>query len=371
MRMARGGEFRRKLIEVSTKVAMIFFTALFCLWMISGARADENVKITGVTHTENNGVHEVKIQFSNSIAKENVAVDHQRNFIQVSLKGADAFPAQTQNVNDGVIDKLFVYQYEPSLVRARILLNTKSEKFKKTTSWEVNGNELAVRFSGTMVASDQVTTKKAAPIKEDTSAEAEARIEKEILSGKTAAVTPVKNVEDEPLFTAKAATSSIKSEKAATGTQSWARMASALLTVLLLMCGALFGYRKLRGIRSTKGASNGRAMETILSHNLGGKRSLSLVRIADRYYVLGVTDHNISVVTHFDDQTKIEKYIDEITTGGGFESMLSGKLNFFARKDEAEQSWEAETKEAPRATTEKASVRETIKKRIEGFKPLY
>lgn len=375
MRMARGGEFRRKIIEVSTKIVMIFITVLFCLWMISGARAADAVRITGVKHSNDSGLREVAIELSETIASERISVEHQRNFIQVSIRGASAFPAQTTSVNDGLMDKVFTYQYQPDLARARILLNTESKKFAESTEWSITGNSLIVKFGA---ARDQVTTKKAA-LSRDSIQEADARIVKEILAGKkeaaTEAATPTpipaknQNIEDEPLFTGK--TIGGKKEKPAeTTTQSAARVVSALLTVLLLMGGAFLGYRKLRGIKGGKNAGSARAMETVLSHNLGGKRALSLVRIAGKYYVLGVTDHNISVITSFDNDNDIEKYIDEITSGGGFESMLAGKLNIFARKEQAEQAWEQDGGEAAKPA-ERTSVRDVIKKRIEGFKPLY
>ena len=375
MRIARSGDFRRKIIEISTKIAMIFITGLFCLWMISGAKADA-VKILDIKHSMHSGVREVAIQLSEAIPQNQISLEHQRNFIQISLHGASAYPAQTTNIADGLLDKVFTYQYQPDLARARILLNTESEQFKNNTSWSLNGKSLVVKF-GTPIE-DKVVTKKAAPEK-DTSREADDRIVKEILAKKSVApkveaapivaAASVANIEDEPVFSQKVVNG--KAEKPAHNTtQSAARVVSALLTVLLLMAGAFLGYRKLRNGRIGKNSGSDRAMETIMNHSLGAKRSLSLVKIAGKYYVLGVTDHNISVITSFDKQDEIEKYIDEVTTGGGFDSILSGKLNIFSKKEQAENAWDEELQEAPRPV-ERRSVRAEIKKRIEGFKPLY
>ncbi|NUM87586.1 MAG: flagellar biosynthetic protein FliO [Bdellovibrionales bacterium] len=353
--------FRERLIEISSKAAMVFATLLFCLWMMSSARAATQAKVAGIKAEHSGGAHEVTIELSSPIESRAVRVENQRNFIQISLQGASAAPARNESVSAGAVNKIFSYQYQPDLARVRLIMDREAREFQDATEWKVDGRFVRVRFGGAKAA--------------DVSAEAEARLVKEILAGKPpseampttapAAKTP-KNVEEEPVFAAQQGGGSVPRSAGESAAKQAGRMGAGLLLVLALLGLAAMGLKRFQQIKGgTARAAGGRILETVASHSLGAKKQLTLVRAADQYLLLGVTDHSVNLVAALPKNAEIERAIDEIRGGGdGFESMLAGKIGFFSRK-QAEEAFESMPSES------KPSVRESIKKRMEGFKPLY
>ena len=96
------------------------------------------------------------------------------------------------------------------------------------------------------------------------------------------------------------------------------------------------------------------------------RKSLSVVRVADQYIVIGVTGDNINFLTNLDSKANVEKYldIDEVQTDQvAFSSTLNNNLN-------TNVTFKASSDTLPEKTPVAASIRSSIKKRIEGFKPL-
>ncbi len=382
--------FRERLVEVSSKAAVVFATLLFCLWMMSSARAATQAKILNISASHNNGNHEVVIELSHPLESGAVKVENQRNFIQVSLQGAGASPARNEAVSSGALEKVFAYQYQPDLARVRLITSRESKEFQSTTAWKQDGRFLRIMFGKTEVSdvlkSSAAAEKKSAAQNRDFSAEAEERIVKEILAGKPAAPasvaapvaapsaatnTKTTEIEEEPVFASQQKTGVGPAKSAGEGAARQAgRMGAGLLAVLVLMALAAMGLKRFQQFKNGVSKSGGgRILETITSHSLGAKKQLTIVKVADQYLLLGVTDQSVNLVATLPKSADFERSIDEMRSGGaGFESMLSGKLNFLSRK-QAEEAFEAEA--STPVKEEKASVRDIIKKRMEGFKPLY
>lgn len=75
-------------------------------------------------------------------------------------------------------------------------------------------------------------------------------------------------------------------------------MVGAMVVVIAIM---MFAARFMRGrVGITRGPVKGTDVEVVARHSLSRNASLVTSRIGDRYFVLGVTDHNIQTITELD-----------------------------------------------------------------------
>jgi flagellar biogenesis protein FliO len=410
MKFIRNSRIRDRVVDIATKAALFALSVLACLWMISGAKA-ATADITSIHQgAAGNGEYAIDFAFSSPVAKEDVAVEFQRNFIQVSLKGVTAYPARTEKLNHALLEKVFTYQYQPDLARARVLLKVQASTIEKSSSWEVTpqGLRIIVKGSGPMVAKaakakeskDSVKTKsssaKAAPVSEDPEdAQAIAQIVDSSKGGIAAAavskeskeaknskdvkktdtsLTPLPNTEEQPIFATQMNSAIEKDSKAKTSPIS--RMIASLLLVVGIIGAGAIAYRRFvlgRGMPFQR--NQNRMIETLATQSMGPKRAVTIIRVLDQYMVVGFSGDNMNLLANLGSNINIDKYTDEfnipVSSGSGasfadtFQGAISGVTP--AQKSEARSSQksEARSEEAPRL-----DFRSMIKKRIEGFKPL-
>lgn len=401
MKFTRYSRIKNRIIELGGKAALFALTALICLWMISGAKA-ASWQITDIREEpRQDGSHIVEFRFSAPIEKDRIAVEFQRNFIQLSLKGVTAYPARTKNLEHSKLDKVFTYQYQPDLARARVLLKGLASEIQSSTAWEIDGNALRVILNASQGAvisattssnkntplpaktkiSDVVKSKAAAP---NSKLDAEDdKLIQEILSktneplkseksaaaastaiGATAALTQeaaktqntLASTEDQPVFSSEKTTAS-QAVAAKEKTSPAAKVFGSLLMVIGIIGAGALAFRRFalgKGIGLQK---QGRVIEVLANQTLGPKRSIALVKVLDQYMVVGMGGENMTLLANLGNNVDIDKYIDEINPNQSFSATFRGTL---------------ESNDAPPAQKSKAdtSIRDSIKKRIEGFKPL-
>ncbi len=110
-----------------------------------------------------------------------------------------------------------------------------------------------------------------------------------------------------------------KSEAAA----SLIKMLIALAVVVVCIYVGIFLLKKLMAKRHT-GHSGNSLLEVIETAYIDPKKSLSLVRVADKSVLIGVTDNQISVLTELDQQ-HTESMVQQLSrqqSSDGFMSML-------------------------------------------------
>ena len=92
---------KERLVEMLSRVVLIAASLLACLWMVSGAHAS-NPSIKGIKAKPlPDGSYVIDFLLSQKLGTENVSVEFERNFIQVSLKGVSAYPSRTEKINEG------------------------------------------------------------------------------------------------------------------------------------------------------------------------------------------------------------------------------------------------------------------------------
>lgn len=82
-------------------------------------------------------------------------------------------------------------------------------------------------------------------------------------------------------------------------TKAFLKMISALIVVIVIVYLALYFLRRMMGRRYGHTAG-GELLEILQTAYVGPHKAVSLVRIADRSVLIGVTDHQVSVLTELD-----------------------------------------------------------------------
>ncbi len=105
------------------------------------------------------------------------------------------------------------------------------------------------------------------------------------------------------------------------------KMFSALVVVLFCIYGSIFFLKKVMG-KKLSGNKINKTLEVLETTYLAPKKSISLVRIANRSVLVGVTEQQISVLTELTDEETSdlilsEETAEEKTPVKGFKEMLS------------------------------------------------
>lgn len=409
MKFIRNARFRERIIDISTKALLLAVSVLFCLWMISGARAS-TAEITSIQQgPAGGGEYAIDFAFSSPVSKGDVAVEFQRNFIQVSLKGVSAYPARTEKLNHPMLEKVFTYQYQPDLARARVLLKGQASEVEGTSRWEVNGQNLRIFVKGNgsvakveakkeikKEAKDAVKTKSAAAKSAPAASEdpEDAAVVQQLVeeskkgpvsaasspgstgasslvsvvggkdpkkpeaAGSSSASSTLANTEEQPIFGSASASGS---KDAGAHTSPIARTLASLLLVVGIIGAGAVGYRRfVLGKGGLSFQRQNRMIETITTQSIGPKRSVAIIRVLDQYMVVGMAGDNMNLLANLGNSVNLDKY-DDTGIGASFaDSFQSAVVNpTTVQKEKIEV-----------AAPAKADFRSMIKKRMEGFKPL-
>jgi flagellar biogenesis protein FliO len=365
MKFIRNAKIRDRVVDLVSKAVLIAISALFCLWMVSGAHAVPT-SIDNISVSPEGDGYSIEFALSQKVDPKSVAVEFERNFIQLSLRGVSAYPARTETINQGGLEKVFTYQYQPDLARARVLLKTSAAAIKDKSSWELTakGVRILVKAQGSNAqasASDTVKSKAAsvADTEED-------RLVREILSEnkpqetKKAPPAAKSNAEEQPLFATKTNTEEKpKEEGAAT------RVFASLLLVVGLIGATAVAYRRFALGKGITFQRQTKVIDVVSTQAIGPKRSVALIKVLDQYMVVGMAGDGMSLLANLGSDVKIEKFIDQAGPGSSFsdafDNAMTGEIN-------------PSTATGTGAVAQKAPVglgiRSAIKKRIEGYKQL-
>ncbi|MGE3261745.1 MAG: FliO/MopB family protein [Bacteriovoracia bacterium] len=404
MKFIRNSRIRDRIVDIATKTLLLAVSALACLWMISGAKA-ATVDITSIHQgAAGEGEYAIDFAFSSPVTKEDVSVEFQRNFIQVSLKGVSAYPARTEKLTHPLLEKVFTYQYQPDLARARVLLKVQASSIESTSSWSITPQGLRVVIKGEgLAAASTVKPAKAAPkaikeakeskdsVKTKASSTAaavsedpeDAQVVQQILAESKkpasavaaakekkaeASLAHLPSTEEQPIFAAQ--TNAAISKDSSAKTSPVARMLASLLLVVGIIGAGAIAYRRFVLGRGMPFQRQNRMIETIANQALGPKRAIAIIRVLDQYMVVGMAGDNMNLLANLGTNINIEKY-DDIISGVGasggvsFADTFQGAIGAAIPGNSGSKSKEAAAPEAPRA-----DFRSMIKKRMEGFKPL-
>ena len=394
----RRAQFRDQAVDLLSKVFLIGISVLACLWMVSGAHAAGAASITAIKgEAQGDGSYAIDFDLSQKIPAENVAIEFERNFIQVSLRGVSAFPARTENINEGSFEKVFTYQYQPDLARARVLLKVAAATVKAKSTWQLTARGLRVTVKNAALAaavSDSVKTKAAAADSSASDADDE-RIVAQILAESKSGAKPsllaspaAKTGEDGPVLQAKAVavpatTAAGAASLAANEDQllfaarpgdakpkegSGTRVLASLLLVIGIIGACAVAVRRFTLGKGNPFQRQNRVIETISTQSLGPKRSVAVIKVLDQYLVIGMAGDGMNLLANLGSDVKIDKFLDRLDgPGTGFDDTLEGALAGVTAAGKTDTAGPPLTH---KNALKELGIRSSIKSRIAGFKPL-
>jgi flagellar protein FliO/FliZ len=135
-------------------------------------------------------------------------------------------------------------------------------------------------------------------------------------------------------------------KKASTGDSPLFKVLMSLSVIGILGCGAFFWFRKYA--KPGNGKSQATQIKVLTQHYLGPKKSLAIIRVAGESILVGVTDHNISLIKEL---SLLDEEIPE-TTPKTFKTVFSmGSAN-----DNVDFAGENETTEQDLAERDEFSI---------------
>lgn len=320
----------------------------------------------------------VQVQFDAPANARNIDVEFVRDIIQFTVKGATIYPAKiihTDSSHRVGFSKLFAYQYSPSLVRIRLTVEGDASTYRKKFQWASSGKSLQITVpalkekSGLSEGKERSLLAKvlgssdAEPVKEEKTAPASAPVETKpagALGKKSKNAAQEATVTTENLGGAKSGPSVFRS----------------FLAMFLVVGGlgiVLVYVKQRKGSAQAKrvgdswldgilGTGKGKRplIEIVSTHPLGAKQSITVVRIRDQQFVLGVTQDSVQLITQLDsDELNAEvlddpKVADSIGKMFGnkptapkesFQSLLKGSTG--ANAVVARSAYQAQTPQAP------------------------
>lgn len=129
-----------------------------------------------------------------------------------------------------------------------------------------------------------------------------------------------------------------KATATVSGMPSLKRIAAGFFVIGLLIVSAILMTRKMKSKQAGK-AFSADSITVVSQKYLGPKRNLVLVRVTGEYLLLGVTDHNISLIKNLN---VVDDEIPELTGSKNFREELGKKeepASIFAEADDVEDSF--------------------------------
>jgi len=345
---------------------------------MSGAASGSTV----LNQVEVGGNGDVKLSFSNNVPSDHVNTEFVDDSIQVSVDDATIYPPKIIPVSNSWIKKVFVYQFSANQVRCRITVQGKAETYKDRFLMNTEGMSVALHVDGGRNISN---SEKSRSMGSSSSSSVRSGDSSSTDSEKNAPVGDELDEDqllDKVIHSSPAASSSQSSQPSQTGQVQNSKlplaggkplpaMGPVMVKIGLVLCLVLACLAGLKKFTSGKwnlgdklGLVNGtrkktaKLVDVLSSHYLGPKKTITLVRVAGRILVLGVTDSSISLITEIHDGKYDEKYSGlEDAKATDFSDLLSSE----------------EIKPTPQQFTAdptNGGVRSMIRNRMEGLKQL-
>ena len=109
--------------------------------------------------------------------------------------------------------------------------------------------------------------------------------------------------------------------------------------------------------------SRAKVIDVISTQSLGPKRSVALIKVLDQYMVVGMAGESMNLLANLGSDVKIEKYIDQSGPGASFNDAFENAMSGDISSDKTSGA-------VTQKSTTGLGIRSSIKKRMEGFKPL-
>lgn len=306
------------------------------------------------------GGNELNLILSEKLDKSQVEPEFSGEIIQLSLDNVTIYPSKIIPVDGGLITKVFVYQYSPKQVRCRISVKGKAEEYRDRIQLTPNGKTLQFKIAPTKASAPaKVTAPKEITAKPAGDKLVGDKIDEDLLLDKVLKAPSV-----HPIQESHKQEQVEKNSPQLTSGKSLPPLAPVFLKlgmVILLFVAVAFAIKVLKNkkfgaLASTLKKKDGKIIEVVTSHYLGPKKSITLVRVAGRLLVLGVSSESIQLITELNDS--LDRHLDE------------SDLDDFSDVLSAEKVKPSLGPTVHSQIAKSDGVRSMIRSRLEGLKPL-
>ncbi len=267
-----------------------------------------------------------QIQLDGVPSKGALEFDYVRDIVQLSIQNSTIYPAKILHSESGdeAFSKVFAYQYAPNLVRVRFTVGGKAEVYRGKVKLEQKGKILTIRFPETITdARDQADREQsllakvlsqAASVTGPAAEKSEVQETKAVKSVEApVSEAPAPVVESKPSkLTGTRANSSPQLGGARSGVSPMRSLFAMFLVVGGLGMVLVYVKSRKKGVQGKRNGDswfsqvlsgakkNTSYIEVLASHALGPKQSITVVRIRDQKFVLGVTQDSVQLITQLD-----------------------------------------------------------------------
>ena len=350
------------------------------------------------------------------IIKHFIQVEWMKDILQFTFTPASIYPAQIKPLEDSLIQKAFIYQYAPHVVRCRFSLKQSADTLKDKTHWEWNLNRFILSIGPLTAQASPLIEKQALTpvvgskallqdqeqnaegeelreglavglgvVKPDPSLVALAQVPQELKKDLVTDATPFEGVSRE-------VSHEVSLGQNGKGSQSVLalKLFLKLGIVFLIFGGCVFLFKKF-GLASERLAKKhpffkflltrfktnlfetSQWVQVVARQPLDPKKSLLVVRVSGRLLLLGVTSEKISLLSSLEEPAAHEKTSQEFDQKSWVKNQETVPKTAWP-KDAPDDFLNFESTLAGRLSREDEAllpgIRSRIKNRLEGLKPL-
>ncbi|MEW6056954.1 MAG: flagellar biosynthetic protein FliO [Bdellovibrionota bacterium] len=300
------------------------------------------VKLNQVNAKRSDSGVMVDLLFDRPVLAKSIKPSYERNFVQLVLKSTKIDAARMVTVSQSEVQKVFAYPYDSDTTRLRIILKSDHRWAKgKLTLWNTSPRAVRVFLKEPLKAEKtSFADEPKAVEKTNVASPVEKPEEKKLISEvikntaeidihnpesvRAALEQPLKSADKEERASKEPADDSIKSiAPKSDPSRHFLRMFVVLFAILALFGGGVFLLKRYSGkLKKLPFGKKERLIQVVATHYLGGKKSMSLVKVAGEYMVVGVSNEGISLITKLGAEVNVEKYLEDRFWGGTFEKHL-------------------------------------------------
>ncbi len=327
---------------------------------------------------------QVELIFDAPVKKNQLKTEYFNDIIQVSISEAAVYPPKILSTRGEGIIKVFAYQYSPKLIRCRLTVRGKAEDYKDRLQAQVQagGKVIALRLEAAKPASEESESSAASSpaYQEIKSAEGDrapavANDEKKLLE-KVLSRSEDKQSEAEAPAERKPSAASGSNPLGAAQILS---VLAKLGLVLALCLGFIFALNRLKSSdralpkfmkNMLKAGKMGfkpreKMIEMMATYHLGPKKSIAVVRVADRTLVLGISSETISLITQIAADEGFDPALEEDAPAGKAKAASGASSS-----DEPTMGFPEKFSDQFDRVKLQENLREKIRSKLEGLKPL-
>ncbi len=317
----------------------------------------------------------IELSFDRALKKSQFKTEFFRDIVQVSFDEVATYPAKIVNVEEGVVSKIFAYQYTPNVVRCRLTVKGNAEQLQSQVKVSLNGRTLSIHLPNDRVLSDKISVQAAQAMKAPAPSN-------EFVSP-TVSLTDkalLKEVLNKDLSSGSTTSLGLKKEEGSP--------LRILVLLLIVIMAFVFVAAFLKKASKTKHKGESRRshqrifkwltrwvpqdgnapgnIRIVATQSLGPNAQIAVVEIGTKRMVLGISNGSINLIStdHSSEEEKEEEsFIENAKAPSGATS--AGSASF------ADLLVSSHDHYAPKTPLKgSASVRERIRRRMEGMKSL-